>query len=374
VSRVQKLLQRAAQQRRSAAQGPTQGPKVLGVSDLLALVGYPTAVLNDSVSEVDVAAAVARVTPPPMASAALRACVVVGAMERWRDEGSDPAFGGRFAALASEGSGEDNEASEELDCSSFGAERGATAGAVTSQCSKRSRSRSSSQERSGDDKSWYLGRAVAWCPALVALASGKNWPTGRQTTNVPTKVVAADGAMATFSSLIDSGSDLSLITVDLLRRGPLADLPIQPLKQGEFTTVGGVEQQGVVKLLGRVDVLLCISDASLITRLYVAETLPVPVILGGDFQVAHSASLVWRRGKAFYKPCPKATAIVTTATGEATEATFLCTAATLVQEGFKDLGASSSSEGHSAELDPSEEVSSARPSSAAEEDLQDKIQ
>jgi Reverse transcriptase (RNA-dependent DNA polymerase)/RNase H-like domain found in reverse transcriptase len=181
-----------------------------------------------------------------------------------------------------------------------------------------------------DDESWYL---AAQCPALVALTTGSQWPSGRQTTNVPATIEAADGAAVTFSSLIDSGSDLSLITAHLMQSAALREIPVQPLKKGEYTSVGGVEQRGAVKLQGRVDVLLRISDASLVTRLYVAETLPVPMILGGDFQLAHSASLVWRKGSAYYKPCPAAAAIVTTATGQTTDTNFTCTAATLLSSG-----------------------------------------
>jgi hypothetical protein len=50
----------------------------------------------------------------------------------------------------------------------------------------------------------------------------------------------------------------------------------------------------------------------------------VALILGGDFQRAHNASLTWRGGLCYYKPCPKATAITTSSSGQQSCSEFTC--------------------------------------------------
>jgi hypothetical protein len=165
---------------------------------------------------------------------------------------------------------------------------------------------------------------AAYAPALVALTTKGEWPKGRQTTSVPVKIFGSGNSSISTLALVDTGSDICAMSLTMAKSAALTGVTIQPLGTGDYKTMAGVEQGDGVRLVGTMELLLTISDVVLAVRVYVAEALPVALILGGDFQRAHNASLTWRSGLCYYKPCPKATAITTSSSGQQSGSEFTC--------------------------------------------------
>eukprot|EP00953_Heterococcus_sp_UTEX-ZZ885_P017608 9846-Heterococcus_DN1.PRE.2 len=179
----------------------------------------------------------------------------------------------------------------------------------------------STRKRPGTDP--LTTALAAYAPALVALTTNGEWPKGRQTTSVPVKVFGSGSSSIGTLAMVDTGSDICAMSFTMAKSAALS-VNIQPLGTGDYKTVAGVEQGDGVRLVGTMELLLTISDVVLAVRVYVAETLPVALILGGDFQRAHNASLTWRKGLCYYKPCPKATALVTSSSGQRAGFEFTC--------------------------------------------------
>jgi hypothetical protein len=143
---------------------------------------------------------------------------------------------------------------------------------------------------------------AAHAPALVALTTTGEWPKGRQTTSVPVNVFGSGSSSIGTLALVDTGSDFCAMSLTMAKSAALTGVNIQPLGTGDYKTVAGVEQGDGVRLVRTMELLLTISDVVLAVRAYVAEALPVALILGGDFQRTHNSSLTWRKGLCYYKP------------------------------------------------------------------------
>jgi hypothetical protein len=141
------------------------------------------------------------------------------------------------------------------------------------------------------------------------------WHACRQTTSVPVKVFGSGSSSIGTLALVDTGSDICAMSLTMAKSAALTGVNVQPLGTGDYKTVAGVEQGDGARSVGTMELLLTMNDVVLPVRVYVAEALPVALILGGDFQRAHNASLTWRKGLYYYKPCPKAKAIVTSSSG-----------------------------------------------------------
>jgi hypothetical protein len=168
---------------------------------------------------------------------------------------------------------------------------------------------------------------AAQTPALVALLTSKAWPKGRNTTSIPVRVFGKNigTSVINTTALIDTGSDISAMSLVMATSTALKGVPLQPLQAGDFKTVAGVEQGNGVKLIGRMELMITVSDVDLAAYVYVAEALPVSIILGGDFQRVHSASMKWCKGVCHYTAHPKATPIVTTSGGQGSGSNVVCT-------------------------------------------------
>jgi hypothetical protein len=166
---------------------------------------------------------------------------------------------------------------------------------------------------------------AAQAPALVALLTSKAWPEGRDTTSIPVRVFGTGTSVINTTALIDTGSDISAMSLAMATSTTLKGVPLQPLQAGDFKTVAGVEQGNGVKLIGRMQLMITVSDVDLGAYVYVAEALPVSIILGGDFQRVHSASMRWCKSVCHYTAHPKATPIVTRSGGQGCGSNFVCT-------------------------------------------------
>jgi hypothetical protein len=89
---------------------------------------------------------------------------------------------------------------------------------------------------------------AAQAPALVALLISKAWPKGRNTTSIPLRVSGTGTSVINTTALIDTGSDISAMSLAMATSTALKGVPLQPLQAGDFKAVAGVEQGNGVKL------------------------------------------------------------------------------------------------------------------------------